>query len=156
MGHMTYDKLLIEAENNGVVVKEKPLQYGFKGLYKNTKIIIDKNMERTDEKNCILAEELGHHYTTSGNIIDLTDVRNAKQEKKARNWAYEKLVGIVSLINAFEKGIRTKNELAEHLNVTEEFLEEAIQHYREKYGICYSVDHYTVYFEPNLSILKMF
>lgn len=153
---MTYDKLLVEAENNGVMVKEKPLKYGFKGLYKNSKIFIDKNIESDKEKTCILAEELGHHYTTSGNILDLTDIRNVKQEKQARNWAYEKLVGLVSLVNAFEKGIRTISEMAEYLDVTEEFLVKAIQHYREKYGVQYKLDHYIIYFEPNLTILKMF
>ncbi|URZ02803.1 ImmA/IrrE family metallo-endopeptidase [Clostridium felsineum] len=114
------------------------------------------NIKTLREKNCILAEELGHYYTTIGNILDQSDINNRKQEKRARNWAYTKLVGILQLINAFEKGIRTKSELAEYLNVTEEFLEQAIQHYREKYGMSYQIDHYNIYFEPTLSILKMF
>ncbi|MDD3224740.1 MAG: hypothetical protein PHX70_08620 [Clostridium sp.] len=57
---MTYDELLIEAENYGLNVKEISLQYGFKGLYKNKKIIIDENIETNNEKNGILAEEIGH------------------------------------------------------------------------------------------------
>ncbi len=153
---MTYDELLIEAENKGLNVKEKPLRYGFKGLYKNKKIIIDKNIETNNEKNVILAEELGHHQTSVGNILDLSDIRNLKQEKKARNWAYEKHVGVISLINAFEKGIRTRSELAEYLNVTEKFLGQAIDHYREKYGVQYEIDHYIIRFEPNFAIIKLF
>lgn len=152
---MTYDKLLIEAESNGLKVKEKPLKYGFKGLYRNKKIFIDRGIPTISEKRCILVEEIGHHYTSSGNILDQTSIDNKKQEKKARNWGYEKLVGIVSLINAFEKGLRHKYEIAEYLNVTEEFLEESIQHYREKYGVYYEIDQYIIYFEPNLTILKM-
>lgn len=73
---MTYDELLIEAENVGLMVREKPLQYVFRGLYKNKKIIIDKNIETDNEKNGILAEEIGHHCTTSGNILDLSDIWN--------------------------------------------------------------------------------
>lgn len=153
--HMTYDTLLIEAEKQGLEVREKPLKYGFKGLYKNGKIIVDKNIHSHAEKHCILAEEMGHHHKTFGNIIDQSDIRNIKQEKIARNWAYEKLVGIISLINAYNKGARDKHELAEYLNVTEEFLETAIQHYKEKYGIYYEIDNYIVYFEPNLIVLKM-
>lgn len=152
---MTYQELLIEAENEGLKIKEKPLNYGFKGLYKNKKIIIDNKLNLR-EKNCILSEELGHYYTSSGNILDQTKTNNVKQEKRARNWAYEKSVGIIYLIKSFEKGIRTKHELAEYLNVTEDFLESAIHHYREKYGTYCEIDHYAIYFEPTLSILKMY
>ncbi|MCT8978270.1 ImmA/IrrE family metallo-endopeptidase [Clostridium sp. CX1] len=153
---MHYDNLLVEAEKIGLKVKEKPLNYGFKGLYKNNKIIIDKKVVSDAEKRCILAEEIGHHFKTFGNILDQSDVSNVKKEKIARNWAYEKLVGIVSLINAFNLGIRNRYELAEHLNVTEEFLEEAILHYKEKYGMYCEIDTYLVYFEPSLMVLKMF
>lgn len=151
---MTYDTLLIEAETTGLKVKEKELKYGFKGLYKNGKIIIDKN-KSTVEKYCILAEEIGHHYKTVGNIIDQRDIRNVKQEKIARNWAYEKLVGIVDLINAYNHGIVGKHALADYLNITEDFLEEALKHYREKYGLFYKIDNYAVYFDP-LGVLEMF
>ncbi|MDT8715472.1 ImmA/IrrE family metallo-endopeptidase [Clostridium sp. 19966] len=152
---MTYDELLVESEYEGVKVLEKPLKYGFKGLYKNRKIIIDNKLNQY-EKNCILSEELGHFHTTYGNIIDQTDVKNIKQEKIARNWGYEKLIGIVDIVTAFEKGIRSKHELAEHLNVTEQFIDKAINHYREKYGLYAEIDNYIVYFEPNLMVLKMF
>lgn len=153
---MTYEELLIEAENDGLKIKEKTLKYGFKGLYKNKKILIDKKIKTSKEKNCILAEEVGHYKKSYGNILDYTDIKNVKQEKIARNWGYEKLVGIIQLINAFEKSIRSKHDLAEYLNVTEKFLEQAIQHYKEKYGTCYEIDMYTIYFEPYLTILKKF
>lgn len=156
---MTYEELLIEAESKDkrIRIKEGLLDSfdpELKGICKNNKIIIDKKLN-SYEKNCILSEELGHYYTTYGNILDQTNTNNRKQEKKARNWGYERLVGIVQLINAFEKGIREKHELADYLNVTEEFLEQAIQHYREKYETYCEIDNYLVYFEPNLTILKM-
>lgn len=151
---MTYEKLLMEAENDGLKIKEKELDYGFKGLYKDGRIIIDENICSSIEKRCILAEELGHHYTSYGNVLDQTKVSNAKQEKRARNWGYEKLVGIIDLINAFNYGIRTKYEMSEYLNITEEFLDEAIQHYKEKYGVFFEIDEYLIYFEPSLTIMK--
>ncbi|NMM62352.1 ImmA/IrrE family metallo-endopeptidase [Clostridium sp. P21] len=153
---MTYDKLLIESESNGLTIKEKPLSYGFKGLYKNKKIIINQKINTSSEKRCILAEELGHHYTSFGNILDQSNIINVKQEKRARNWGYEKLVGIISLINAFERGIKGRHDLAEYLNVTEKFLEDALKHYKEKYGIYYEIDNYIVYFQPSLTVLKIF
>ncbi|MFL0194248.1 hypothetical protein ACJDU8_01455 [Clostridium sp. WILCCON 0269] len=153
---MTYDKLLMDAENSGLPVNEKPLKYGLKGVYKNSKIIIDKKLKTSVEKRCILAEEIGHHETSYGNILDQSDISNRKQEKRARNWTYEKLAGIISIVNAYEKGIKNRHDLAEYLNITEIFLEEAIQHYREKYGVYYEIDTYIVYFEPSFGILKKF
>ncbi len=155
-----YEKLLIETEKQDVEVIEVDLGTRKKcGKYlsnnKENIIIINSNMTNT-EKCEVLYEELGHHYTSFGNILDQSRINNAKQEKCARNWVYEKSVGIVSLINAFEKCINNRHDLAEYLNVTEKFLEEAIKHYKEKYGVYYKIDNYTIYFEPNLRIVKMF
>lgn len=152
---MTYDKLLIKYQDE-VKVKEMPLKYDIKGLYKNNKIIIDSNIDTDAERCCILSEELGHHFTSSGDIIDLKDIRSLKQEIRARNWAYEKQVGIVSLINAYEKGVRTKHELAEYLNVTEGFLIDAIEYYRNKYGTYYEINNYIIYFCPAFGVMKIF
>lgn len=152
---MEYEDLLREADSNGIEVIEMNFKGGSRGIYSDDVIALNSN-STNKEKNCILSEELGHHYTTYGNIVDENNTNNIKQEKKARNWGYEKLVGIVDLINAFEKGIRSKHEIAEYLNITEEFLGQAIQHYREKYGTFCEIDNYLVYFEPNLTILKMF
>ena len=47
-----------------------------------------------------LAEELGHHYTTVGDILDQTNVSNRKQERLARVWAYNRRIGLtLSLIH---------------------------------------------------------
>lgn len=153
---MGYEDLINEIEKDGVEVIEMKFKGKAKGYYSDNIIAINSNNKSNAEKYSILAEEIGHHYTTYGNIADQKDIRNRKQEKRARSYAYEKLVGIVSLVNAFEKGIRDKYDLAEYLNVTDKFLEQAIQHYKEKYGVYYTIDNYIVYFEPSLSIMKMF
>lgn len=41
------------------------------------------------------------------------------------------------------------------LNVSEEFLEEAIDTYKSKYGVCTTVDNYTIYFFPALGVMKI-
>lgn len=127
-----------------------------KGLYGDNVIALDKNIETLKEKRCILAEELGHHYTSSGNILDNSNISNLKQEKRARNWGYEKLVGIIDIINAFNAGTKNRYEMAEHLEVTEDFLESSIQHYKEKYGVLFEIDNYIVFFEPNFGVMKKF
>ena len=149
-----YEILLDNAYNNGMLVKEKTLQ-GSDGRIKGNKIAIRQDIATTTEKACTLAEELGHHYTSVGNILDMTSAVNRKQERQARLWAYNKQIGLIGLVRAFEHGCQNRFEIAEYLEVTEEFLEECIECYRNKYGICKRVDNYVVYFIPQLSVMKL-
>lgn len=150
---MNYENLLIESENQNLIVKEKDLP-GYKGrIYKN-RVAIRRNLSTT-EKACVLAEELGHHYTTVGNILDQSKAENRKQERRARLWAYKKAFDLIDLVSAYKYGCRNRYEVAEYLGVTESFLQEALDTYKEKYGIYTKVDRYAVYFEP-LGILEMY
>ena len=125
-----------------------------KGLYCDGVIAIREDMT-IPEKTCALAEELGHHETSVGNILDMTSAANRKQERQARLWAYNKQIGLIGLVRAFEHGCQNRFEIAEYLEVTEEFLEECIECYRNKYGISKQVDNYVVYFIPQLSVMKL-
>ncbi|RXI55258.1 hypothetical protein DP122_04955 [Clostridium tetani] len=152
---MSYDTLLDEAFNNDIMVKEIDLKTK-DGLCYGNRIAINKNLTTNREKRCILAEELGHFYTTVGDITDQSNIVNLKQEVRARRWSYEKLIGIIDLVNAYNNGARDKYTLADYLNVTEEFLEEAINYYKTKYGLYYEIDNYLIYFEPTLGVMKIF
>lgn len=143
---MLYERLLKECETNNIKVYEANSK--IKGLYSDGIIMISKNINTFAEKACILAEEIGHHLTSAGDILDQSKLKNRKQEKIARNKAYEMLVTIEKIIEAYKIGCRNRFELAEFLEVTEEFLEEALQHYKEKYGLYYKINNYIVYFEP--------
>lgn len=125
-----------------------------KGLYCDGVIAIREDMT-IPEKTCALAEELGHHETSVGNILDMTSAVNRKQERQARLHGYNRLIGLIGLVRAFEHGCQNRFEIAEYLEVTEEFLEECIECYRNKYGICKRVDNYVVYFTPYLAIIKI-
>ncbi len=148
---MTYEQLLAHSDEAGLVVREKPLKYN-DGRIKGNRIAIRQNIETQKEKACVLAEELGHHYTSSGNILDQTKVENVKQEQRARMWAYNKQIGLSGIIDAYKRGCRNIHEMADHLDVTEEFLQDALEAYRLKYGQCVNIDNYTVYFEPYLMV----
>lgn len=152
---MNYEKLLTEVENEGIELFENDRIGRLKGLYFNNTITLNNNINTITEKKCVLVEELGHHYKTAGNILDQSDVRNVKQEKIARAWGYEKLISVLDLINAFKHGARNRYELAEYLDVTEEFIEDVISHYRRKHGLYVVIGNYAVYFNP-LSVLEMF
>ncbi|MCC2195317.1 ImmA/IrrE family metallo-endopeptidase [Fusicatenibacter sp. CLA-AA-H241] len=149
----SYEILLSEASENGLVVKEKPLKYN-NGRIKGSRVAIRQDLSTSVEKACVLAEELGHHYTSYGNILDQSDTSNRKQELRARAWAYNKQIGLLGLIKAYEHGCRNRFEIAEYLEVTEEVLEECLSFYQNKYGVCTNVDNYVVYFIPNLVIMK--
>ncbi|HZG76098.1 MAG TPA: ImmA/IrrE family metallo-endopeptidase [Paenibacillus sp.] len=119
-------------------------------------ILLDPKKIRTrTEKRCVLAEELGHHYTTYGDIEDQTILTNRKLERRARIWAHEKLVPLTSIVDAHKAGIRNRHEFADYLQVTEEFLDEALRRYQEKYGLCKQIDKYTIVFEP-LGVAQFF
>jgi len=152
---MLYDKLLKEAEMQSIEVTEKPLQPTIKGLYADNTIWINKNLPTSIEKSCILAEELGHYHTTSGDILDQSSLQNRKQEQTARIWAYRRLVPLRAFLQAHKQAIRNTHELAEFLNVTEDFLTEAIHYYIKKYGIYVKVKDYHICFEP-LGVIEMF
>lgn len=152
---MKYEQLQNEACEDGIDV----IDYRFdnkriKGLYCNGTIAIRKDIDTTTEKACVLAEEMGHHYTSVGNILDMSDARNCKQERQARLWAYNRLIGLRGIIKAYQSGCQDGHDMADLLGVTEEFLQECIDCYREKYGVCTQLDNYTIFFIPNLAVLE--
>jgi Zn-dependent peptidase ImmA (M78 family) len=151
---MNYEGLLKEAFSLNLVIKEKKL-IAHDGLCRGNRIAISKTLKTDREKHCVLAEELGHYCTTYGNILDQTSTSNRKQEKRARNYAYEKLITLNKIIEAYNNRVKNRYELAEFLNVTEDFLQDALDHYKNKYGVCYVKGDYTIYFEP-LGVLRMF
>lgn len=150
-----YEKLLDDANKHHVIVTENfdLSDTRLKGLYCDSVIAIDKSLDNID-KSCVLAEELGHHVTTSGDIIDQSSTANRKQERRARVWAYYYMIKFSDIVNAYKYGCRNRYEIADYLNVTEEFLQNAIDYYRDKYGKFTTYNKYVIYFEP-LGILEM-
>ena len=144
---MTYEQLLTTADQNGLLVKEKTLVQ-HDGLLRGKRIAIRKDIETQAQKSCVLAEEIGHHCTSSGDILDQTDIMNRKQEYRARLYGYNLKVGLTGLISAYEEGCRNLYEMAEYLDVTEEYLRNVINCYHAKYGQYTIVDNYVIYFEP--------
>lgn len=152
-----YEELLNYTTKEDITVIEN---YDFsgtkiKGLYCDNTVALDNRIETQYEKCCILAEEIGHYHTTTGNILNQSDICNRKQERKARAWAYNKMVGLYGIISAYQKGCNNLNETAEYLQVTEDFLSEAISYYKSKYGIHTTVDNYVIYFEPSIGVFEL-
>ncbi|WP_062320884.1 ImmA/IrrE family metallo-endopeptidase [Halolactibacillus sp. JCM 19043] len=150
---MTYEALL--GKHPHVTIREvSNMPRGLSGLYYDDVVLLDKS-KSSIEKHSILAEELGHHYTTTGNIIDQTKLNNRRQERRARSWGYENIVTLDKIVQAHKNLIHNKFELAEYLSITEDFLEEAIDRLIEKHGLFAKHHQYTICFEP-LGVFEWF
>lgn len=119
-----------------------------KGLYGDNIIWLNCNLSTTVEKVSILAEELGHYYTSAGDILNQTKINNRKQELRARSWAHKRVFPLSKIIEAHKLNLRNKYELAEYLNVTETFIEESLKRYQDKFGLYVDIEGYTIFFDP--------
>lgn len=143
-----YEQLVEHARQLGLEVIEKTFKSSAKGLTKGNKIGISKSIESNAEKRCVLAEEIAHSLYTVGDILDQNNINNVKQEKYARKKAYEDLLPLSLLIEAYEQGIRSLHEMAEYLEVTEDFFKASLNHYQRKYGLYARHGRYVLYFSP--------
>ena len=130
---MNYEQLADEVYQHDIEIYEVYMSPRIKGLYSDNIIQLNKLIKTHNEKKCVLAEEFGHYHTSAGDILDQTNALSRKQEQYLSN----------------------RYELAIYLDVTEEFLNDALDWYKSKYGLYKLVDNYTLCFEP-LGVLEMF
>ncbi len=152
----TYEELLTLAGEAGVDV----IDYTFsstriKGLYCDGAVALNRKLSTNAERSCVLAEELGHYHTSVGDITNLNDTTNAKQERRARLWGYDNRIGLSGIINSYKAGCRNLYDMADFLEVTETYLLEALECYRQKYGPYRQCDNYVIYFEPNIGVFEL-
>lgn len=147
-----YENLIVYAQKIGADVKEIDFctnkKYG-----KNIDNIIYINSRMTEcEKYEILSEEIGHYKTTFGNITNLDDVRNLKQENVARNISIEQICSINKIISCIKKGATNRYEIAEMLNITDSLFDDAIDYHSRKNACCCK-DGIFLYFDNGLIII---
>lgn len=150
-----YEELLTEANDIGLVVKETSLQSA-DGRCKGERIAVRKDIPTIARKSDVLAEELGHYHTTVGNIIEQDSIADIKQESSARFWAYNRRIGLLGIVNAYKAHYYNIYDMAEYLEVSEPFLADALECYRQKYGRGVSIGDYYVRFEPNIQVFECF
>lgn len=76
----------------------------------------------------ILAEELGHHFTTIGDLttecFTYSDrIIRTKQECRARRWAANYLISNEDLVHALRNSISSIYDLSDYFSVTKELIE---------------------------------
>ncbi|MDU0452298.1 ImmA/IrrE family metallo-endopeptidase [Staphylococcus chromogenes] len=143
---MKYENLLIE--NSSIdVVETSSLPHFQSGLYYEGTIYIKENMSAY-KKHETLAEEIAHHKITYGNILDQSKILNRKLENKAKRKAYESVISIQGIIDAYEHGVQNLHEMSLFFEVTEGFVRDCIEHYKCKYGLSTFDGDYLIQFDP--------
>lgn len=109
--------------------------------------------------NGVLAEELGHHETTYGNIINYYDkkynVESARQELRARRYGHKLIMPLEKLIDCYKKGIwGNVYDICLHLEIDRTYLDEILKDYISQFGLYIEIDGYRIEFEP-LNIYKI-
>ena len=151
-----YEQALQEAADNGLDVWEDvALNSDTSGLVVGDTIALSHRLRLYKEKYCVLAEEIAHHDLNVGDILDQSDAGASQQEHRARMKAFDRLVGLAGIVTCFKAGDRSLYEMAERLEVTEDFLREALDAYRLRYGDGVMVDDCWIRFEPYLDIVEI-
>ena len=93
-------------------------------------IIIDLSQLQTlAETKVCLSHELGHEFKSAFYNIRNTFETRERQEERANRWAVHNLLPVSDLKCAVESGITEVWELAEHFDVTEDFIRDALRLY---------------------------
>ncbi|MFW3611318.1 hypothetical protein ACN9U3_02955 [Staphylococcus caprae] len=58
------------------------------------------------------------------------------------------LIPIKGIVKAFKQGVHNLYELANFFEVSEDFVQQSITHYKQKYGISMQYGEYLITFEP--------
>lgn len=108
------------------------------------------------ELTCTIAEEIGHHLTSVGDIIEQDTIEKRKQEQRARDVGALMLVTPYDIIDCFDSGCQTIWECAEHLSVTEATFRTAIKWYARKYDGVITENKHTIWFykDGTMSVYK--
>ncbi|MBC2966021.1 uncharacterized protein DUF955 [Staphylococcus epidermidis] len=141
-----YEELLIE--HDYIEVKETDVMPSdLHGLWLNDLILINSNLSET-RKAEVLFEELAHHKLTYGNILDQSKWINRKFENYARRHGYEAALPIRIIVEAHHYGVSNLYELAQYVQLSEEYIVEILKHYKNKYGIGTHYGEYLITFDP--------
>lgn len=153
-----FEELLDEVYRRGIKIVEHPFKTTkLKALYTDGVITFNKSIDFTlAEKVCTLVEEIGHDEKSVGDILDQSDISKRKQELRARQWGYERLIPLSAIVQAYYARVSGRHEISEFLEVTEEFLQSTIDRYTEKYGLAVVYEEkYIIRFDP-LGVAEIF
>lgn len=115
------DKLMAQYPQIDFQFKCPPL--GLDGLTVGNRIIINKNLSEEEKLECMY-EELGHVFTTAGDIADYSADHITHDELKARKWGMRHYVPKEKMDKIAKKQFETDDEAAADLGVQTDYLHE--------------------------------
>jgi Zn-dependent peptidase ImmA (M78 family) len=119
------------AEYEGIAIEWRDMHH-VQGIYTYTPeaptpVIALSNTLHTQERKlrCVLAHELGHHFTTSGHYIiaanSTSSIYATKHENLATKWAVNLMIDTYIFLECLKDGM-DKQELADYFYVLPEFI----------------------------------
>lgn len=119
-----------------------------KGLYIDNVVYLSPFQSKKELVGTV-AEEIGHHLTTYGDIIDQDSIEKCQQEQKARDIGYMLAVSPKDIIDCYHERLEKVWECAEFLAVTEDTFTKAIKTYAKKYSHGLIYKNYSIRFREN-------
>ena len=142
----SYEKLLAQYDDE-IIIEETNLKKGLSGLYLGEVILIEKRLNSVNKLET-LCEEIAHHLITYGDIRDQTKMLHRKFELKARRLGSELAISLDGLIDAFHHGVQNLYEMSQYFDVSEQYVLNALNNYKMKYGLDVYHKGYVIKFEP--------
>lgn len=141
-------------QNRDLKFKLQAMPKGLSGLTIGREIYIDKEKSETTQYEVML-EELAHVAKTVGDITKQDTTEKVKQERLARSIAYQEAVPLDRLIECFNEQPWSVDEMAEYFGVSQKFLLEALENYRDKRGLFFEYHGYYFDLRQGLNITKI-
>ena len=111
--------------------------------------------QTTDEKTCACAEALGHHETSSGNILEYQPYARERALYRAKKWAYETLLPLDAIGASYILCDANPFGMADHLGVSPQFLDASIAYYERRYGESFRTEQFEFLFLPFFSVISI-
>lgn len=148
---------LMAAYPNIKYVFDSSMPDGQSGLYVDNYVYLNP---RQTHENLVgtVAEEIGHHLTTVGDIVDQDTNLKRKQERQARDIGASLVVSPSDIIDCYENGCKTIDDCVINLGVTNQVFEDAISYYARRFNGIKTENGYTIFFMENgtIGVLKIF
>lgn len=130
---MTLNEIYIDCENKGIEVYPFRFKSNVKGIaLPDGSIAVDPDkIEDSKEELEVVAHEEAHIETGSFyNLFSPLDIKS-KHERKAKTHTIKKLIPLDELKELLCCGITEHWELAEYFNVSDKFMCEALDYYKD-------------------------
>lgn len=106
-------------------------------------------------QNGYLAEEIGHHETTTKNILDAytpskgIDINSLKEELQARRYGHDLAVPLQKLIDCYEQGVwGNVYDMCLSMGIDRSYFKQVIEDYKVRYGPFVEYNGYIINFMP--------